>query len=114
MFIEMILRLIPFVIASLLLGAHFLRQGSLALVLVAILAPLFLLIRKRLVLTALQLWSYAAAAIWLHTTVILVHERTMLARPWGVAVIILGSVALFTIGAGALLNSRSVREKYKT
>jgi hypothetical protein len=51
----MILRLIAFFIASLLLAAHFLRDGSLGLVVVSLLVPLFLLIRKWWILIALQL-----------------------------------------------------------
>lgn len=108
----MILRVIPFVIACLLLGAHFLRDGNLGLVLVSILAPLFLLIRKRWILIVLQLWAYSGAAVWLYTLVSLIQERMLFGRPWGVAVIILGSVTLFTVAAGALLDSRAVREKY--
>jgi hypothetical protein len=108
----MTLRLLPFVIASLLLGAHFLRDGSLGLLLVSILAPLLLRIRKRWILIALQMWAYSGAAVWLYTTVSLIQERMMVGTPWGVAVLILGSVALFSVAAGALLDSRAVRERY--
>jgi hypothetical protein len=107
-----ILRIIPFVIASFLLAAHFLRNGSLLFALVSILVPLLLLIRKWWILTALQVFCYAAAAVWVYTAVLIVQERMMYARPWGVAVLILGSVALFTIAAAALLNSRAVKDKY--
>ncbi|AFM26605.1 hypothetical protein [Desulfomonile tiedjei] len=108
----MVLRLIPFVIASVLLSAHFLREGNIGLMLVSILVPLFLLIRRRWILIALQLWSYLAAIIWMNTMIDLVQQRMMAGRSWGTAVIILGSVSLFTIFAGALLNSRVLEEKF--
>jgi hypothetical protein len=108
----MILRIVPLLIASLLLSAHFLRGGSIGLVVVTLLVPLLLLIRKRWSLVVVQLSAYAAAAVWLYTTIDLVQERMMFARPWSVAVIILGSVTLFTIFAGLLLNSRLMKNKY--
>jgi hypothetical protein len=108
----MILRLIPLVIASLLLAAHFLRGGNIGLMLVSVLVPLLLLIRKRWSLILVQLLAYAAAAVWLFTAIHLVQERMISARPWSSAAIILGSVALFSLFAGILLNSPTVKAKY--
>jgi hypothetical protein len=107
-----ILRLIPLVIASLLMAAHFLRGGNIGLVLASILVPLLLLIRKRWSLILVQLSAYAAAVIWVYGTIRLVQERMLLARPWSSAVIILSSVALFSVFAGLLLNSRKVKDRY--
>jgi len=108
----MVLRIVPLLIASFLLSAHFLRGGSIGLVVVTLLVPLLLLIKKRWSLLVVQLSAYAAAAVWLYTTLVLVQERMMFARSWSIAVIILGSVTLFTIFAGLLLNSRVMKNKY--
>ena len=108
----MILRMIPLVIASLLMAAHFLRGGNIGLVLLSILVPLLLLIRKRWSLILVQLSAYAAAMVWVYATIRLVQERMLLATPWSSAVIILSSVALFSVFAGLLLNSRKVKERY--
>jgi hypothetical protein len=108
----MLLRIIPFVITCLLLSAHFLRSGNLGFALISILMPLFLLIRRSWVLVAMQLWSYLAAGIWAYTIIELVQQRMILGRSWGTAVIILGSVSIFTILAGMSLNSRVVRQKF--
>ena len=106
-------RIIPLLIASLLLAAHFLRDGNIiGLVVVTLLMPLLLLIKKRWSLIVLQVAACVAASVWLYTMIMLVQERMMFGRRWGIAVIILGSVALFTILSGVLLNSRSVRNKY--
>jgi len=107
-----ILRLIPLVIASLLVAAHFLRGGNIGLMLVSVLVLLLLLIRKRWSLILVQLSAYAAAVVWVYTTIHLVQERMISARPWSGAAIILGSVALFSIFAGFLLNSPTVKAKY--
>jgi hypothetical protein len=109
---RMILRIIPLLFAALLLAAHFLRNGSPGLTAVAVLAPLLLLIRQRWSLIIVQLAAYVAAAVWLYTIIDLAQERMMFGRPWGVAAIILGSVTLFTIFAGLLLNSRAMKNKY--
>lgn len=79
---------------------------------VSILVPLLLLIRKRWSLILVQLSAYAAAGVWLSTAIHLVQERMISARPWSGAAIILGSVALFSMFAGLLLNSRKVQERY--
>ena len=95
-----------------LLGAHFLRAGNLALVALCVAAPLLFFWRQRWSLILLQLLAYCAAAIWIAAAVQLVQMREQLGQPWTVAAIILGSVALLTLLAGLLLNSRAIRERY--
>lgn len=95
-----------------LLGAHFLRTGSLGLTLVSVLFPLLFLIRKRWSLIAVQLSDYGGAAVWFYTAFTIIQERMILGRSWGASAIILGSVATFSIFAGLLLNSLAVKEKY--
>jgi len=106
------MRIIIFVTAALLLGAHFLRAGNLALVALCLAAPLLFFWRQRWSLILLQLLAYCAAAIWIAAAVQLVQMREQLGQPWTVAAIILGSVALLTLLAGLLLNSRAIRERY--
>jgi hypothetical protein len=108
----MALRLGLFITAALLLGAHFLRLGNLVLVALCLCAPLLFLHRKRRVLIVLQLLAYGAAATWIVAAVSLVESRLQSGQPWTLAAIILGGVALFTLLAGLLLNSRVVRERY--
>jgi hypothetical protein len=80
--------------------------------LVSVLVPLLLLVRKRWSLMLVQWSAYGAAVVWTYATIHVVHERMLLARPWSSAVIILTSVALFSVFAGLLLNSRRVKERY--
>ncbi len=105
----MALRIGIYVIAALLLAAHFLRQGNLAAVVLCLCAPLLFLHRKRWTLIALQLLAYGAAASWVVLAVRLAQLRQQSGQSWTLAAIILGAVALFTLLAGLLLNSRAVR-----
>lgn len=108
----MALRVGLFVVAALLLGAHFVRVGNLALVAVCAGAPLLFLYRRRRALLLLQVLAYAAALAWLVVAVRLVEARLEAGQPWKLAATILAAVALFTLLAGLLLNSRAIRERY--
>lgn len=108
----MILRIILFVTAAILLGAHFLRAGNIAMLALCLAAPLLFLWRKRWSLMLLQALAYGAAATWIAVAVQLVQMRQQSGQTWTVAAVILGSVALFTLLAGLLLNSRAMRERY--
>ena len=108
----MIPRISLFVIAAALLGAHFLRAGDPALAALCVATPLLFLYRSRWSLVLLQLLAYAAATAWIAVALRLVQVREQSGQPWTATAIILGSVALFTLVAGLLLNSRSIREHY--
>jgi len=106
------LRISLFVLAALLLGAHFLRAGNIATTALCLAAPLLFLWKSRWSLIALQCLAYGAAATWVLVAIQLVQMRQQLGQPWTAAVVILGSVALFTLLAGLLLNSRPIRVRY--
>ena len=106
------LRIGLFVIAALLLGAHFLRAGNFAMVALCLAAPLLFFFRRRRSLMALQFLAYGAAVAWIAVAIQLVQTRQQLGQPWTMAAIILGSVASFTLLAGLLLNSRAITERY--
>lgn len=108
----MALRISLFAIAAALLAAHFLRSGNLAPVALCLASPSLFLYRKRASLIALQVLAYGAAAKWIAIAVELVQLRQQSAQPWTLAIVILGSVALFTLAAGLLLNSRAFRQRY--
>ena len=109
----MVLRVVLMSVAGLLLGAHFLREGNYFLVAACLAAPLLFLWKKRWSLVLLQLMAYAAAATWIVVAFRLVEIRQQTGRSWTAAVLILGAVALLTLIAGLLLNSRSVTEHYR-
>jgi len=109
----MILRISLYVIAALLLGAHFLRAGNLLMMALCLAAPLLFLYRRRWSLIGLQVLAYGAAAAWVSIALRLMHMRQQSGQAWTLAVIILGAVALFTVAVGLLLNSRAIRGRYR-
>lgn len=108
----MIPRVTLVVIAAVVIAAHFLRQGAIVATVLCLLAPLLFFVRRRLSLVVLQLAAYVSAGIWVVAVVQIVQQRLAQGRPWGIAAMILGAVIVLTVAAGALLNSRFMREKY--
>lgn len=106
------LRIGLYVVAAILLSAHFLRGGHLVMVALCLAVPLLFLWKDRWGLIALQLLAYGGAVTWLVVAMQLVHVRLYYGERWVVAAIILGSVALYTLLAGLLLNSRTIRGHY--
>lgn len=109
----MAFRIVLFIIAAALTAAHFFRAGSYGLVALSLATPLLFLYRKRWSLMLLQLAAYGATVNWLVVMLLLVQLRLQIGRPWTTAAIILAAVALLTLLAGLLLNSRGMREYYK-
>jgi len=108
----MILRICLYIVAALLLGAHFLRAGNLALVALCAAAPLLFLWHDRWSLLLLQFLAYGAAGTWIVVAIQLVLARQQLGQPWTAAAVILGTVAVFSLAAGLLLNSRAIAGRY--
>ncbi len=109
----MLLRLIPMMIAFLLMAAHFLRSGSFVLVGVSVLLPFLLLAKKRWALFLVQGATYLGAVIWVWTTVILVQQRIMVGEQWVRMCLILSGVAAFSLYAGYLLNADTIESRYR-
>jgi hypothetical protein len=105
-------RISLFVVCALLLGAHYLREGNLVLVVLCLCTPLLFLLRKRWLLTLLQVLAYGAAVAWIDVGVRLVLFRQQIGRPWLVAALFPGSVAIATLLCGALLNSHAIKMRY--
>ena len=108
-----VIRIGLYLVAAVLLGAHFYRAGDYLLVGLCVAMPLFFLNRNRWSLILLQCAAYCAAAIWINTAFELVIYRQQLGRSWITAAIILVCVALFSLVSGLLLNSRCMRDEYR-
>ena len=109
---NMAMRIVLFAVAALLLGAHFFRAGNLPVAALCLASLLLFLHRRRWSLIALQIMAYCGTGIWIATAVRLAQARELSGRPWTVAAVILGAVALFTLLTGLLLNARAIRERY--
>jgi len=105
-------RISVYTAAAFLFAAHFLRDGNFIAVALCLCAPLLFFYRRWWVLIVLQLVAYGAAAMWIITLLRIVDLRQITGRSWTAAALILGGVALLTLLAGVLLNSRAFRERY--
>ncbi len=108
-----VLLLLPVVLSSLLLGAHFLRTGLIPLVLIALLFPFLLLFKRARAARLVQIILVIGALEWVRSLIVLVAERQADGQPWIRLAVILGAVAVFT-GCSALpfFFCRSLRKRY--
>lgn len=109
----MIARIALYVVAAVLIAAHFLRAGSPIAAALCLATPLLFLVRRRWSLLMLQGLAYAAATMWLVTAWRLVVERQSFGRPWLLAAVILGAVAAVSALAGGLLATSRALERYR-
>jgi hypothetical protein len=108
----MLARISFYILAALLIAAHFLRVGNFIGVTFCVTTPLLFLVRQRWSLLLLQAMAYVAAAVWLLTAWQIAAERLSFGQPWLRAALILVAVAAVSALAGGLLRSRSLEERY--
>lgn len=107
------LLLTPVVLSLLVLAAHFLRDGHLALVALVLALIALLPVRRPWVPRVLQLVLVLAAAEWVRTLVQLRSFRIALGQPHGRMTAILGGVALFTALAALVFQAPRLRRRYR-
>ena len=90
-----------------LLSAHFYRDGSWLMALLAAAFVALLALRRAWVPRLLQVALAAGCVEWALTMLLLVQERIAFGRPWGRLALILGLVTVFAaLSALALRHSR--------
>ncbi len=105
----MIPRISLYIVAALLIAAHFLRVGNLIGVAMCLAAPLLFLVQRRWSVFLLQALAYAASGIWLMTAWQVAAERVAFGQPRLRAALILAAVAAISALAGGLLRSQNLR-----
>ena len=106
-------RLFPVIFCALLLGAHFFRAGLTYLALLTLLFPLILLVKRAWVARLTQFVLVLGGIEWVRTLLVFVAERRETGQSWTRLAVILGCVALFTIGSGLLFSlSGALRKRY--
>lgn len=95
------------------LAGHFLRMGALLAALLCLALPfLAMFTRVRWALRTLQAALAMGSVNWVVTALRIGAERRADGRPWARMAVILGTVAVLSALAAALLNRRSVLEKF--
>lgn len=97
------------VLSCLLLGAHFLRFGALAMVGLCLLLPFLLFIRRSWSVRFLQVALVLGGLEWIRTAVALVGERKLAGEPWVRMAVILGAVSAVTFLSAAALQLGPLR-----
>ena len=108
----MLARISLYIVAALLIAAHFLRVGNFIGVALCVATPFLFFVRQHRSLLLLQALAYVAAAIWLVTAWQIAAERLSFGQPWLRAALILVAVAAISALAGGLLRSRSLQVRY--
>jgi len=103
------LLLAPAALSLLVLGAHFLRAGDPALVLVCLALAGLLFVRRRWAARTVQVALLLGVLVWVRTTLVLADSRASAGRPYGRMVVILGAVAVVCALAVLLMAARPVR-----
>ena len=107
------LQLLPVVLSYLLMAAHLFRGHHYLLMVLAALAPLLLMIPRQWVARVMQVGLVIATAEWLRTIVFLVQERMAFGQPYARMALILGAVALITMGSAFVFYRDALSRRYK-
>lgn len=108
------LRAAPALLSSVILGAHFLRQGSLTAASICLALPLAaLLLRLNWALPATRLLLWTGALLWILNGIRIAQDRMGRGEPWQRMALILGAVALWTAFSAWLLSGKIVAERMR-
>jgi hypothetical protein len=108
-----ILKLSPVILSFLILSAHFYRAEIYPLLLICIVFPFLLFLKRSWIARLIQLMLVLGSLEWIRTLYFLVEERKVTGEPWTRLVIILGGVALSTALSALIFQIRSMKEHYK-
>ena len=108
-----LVRLSPVILSFGLLAAHFSRADLLPLVVVSLLIPLLLLIRKAWVARGIQVLLLLGAFEWIRSMFGYMEIRKATGEDWGKLAIILVTVAILTACSGLVFSGKSLMKRYK-
>ena len=108
-----VIRLLPVILSSILMAAHFSRASQNGLSIVCLMLPFLLFIKRRWVAKVFQVLLLIGAIEWIQTTLRIVHIRQVQGEAWMRLVIILGSVALFTALSALVFESKNLKLRFR-
>lgn len=108
----MFIRLAPVVLSALLLAAHFSRHDIPLLVVLTLLSPLVLLIRRPWAARLAQTLLVLGTLEWIRTLVVLTRARQTAGEDWVRMALILGVVAAVTLASTLVFWIPTVRQRY--
>jgi hypothetical protein len=106
------LRLLPVILSYGLLAAHFSRADMLPGVVVSLITPFLLLIKKPWIARSIQILLLLGAAEWIRAMFGYIEVRKEIGEDWGRLAIILIAVALLTACSGLVFRGKSLKKRY--
>ena len=107
-----VLLYVPIVLSLVVLGAHFMRDGSFVGVFGALLLIGLLFVRRSWIARLEQVMLTLGALEWLRTMYELAHIRALHGQPYGRMLVILGIVAAVTLCSALLFQSPTLKKIY--
>lgn len=108
-----VIRLLPVIFSFGLLAAHFSRADLLPLVIVCLIIPVLLFIRKAWVARSIQVLLLIGAFEWIRAMLGYIELRKSIGDDWTRLAMILIVVALLTALSGLVFRGRSLRKRYQ-
>ncbi len=106
------LRLIPVILSFLILGAHFSRDDMNLLMVIALVFPFLLFVKKSWVPKMFQIALVLGALEWLRSLYFYIQAYQENGQSWTRLLMIIGGVTLFTALSALVFNSKKLRKKY--
>jgi hypothetical protein len=106
------LQLLPVVLSLVVLGAHFLRAGNIALLAAVVVLLALLAVRRTWAARTVQVALVIGALEWCRTLFGLALERIARGEPVVRLVVILGAVAMVTVLSSLLFETATLRRLY--
>ena len=106
------LSLLPVILSFGVLTAHFSRANLFPLVIVSMLIPFLLLIKKAWVARGVQILLLLGALEWIRSMFGYIEIRKAIGDDWGRLAIILSVVALLTACSGLVFRGKSLKKRY--
>jgi len=105
-------RLLPVIFSTLIMAAHFSRAGNGILMILCLLLPFLLFIKKQWVARLFQVLLVLGSLVWIQSIVHYAKIRSSMGESWTRLAIILGIVALFTALSALVFESKSLKERF--
>ena len=107
-----LVRLLPVILSFGLLAAHFSRANMFPLVVVSLVIPFLLLIRRAWVARGVQILLLLGAVEWIRAMFGYINVRKEIGEDWGRLAIILVTVALLTACSTLVFRGKSLKKRY--
>jgi hypothetical protein len=104
--------LIPPILSTLLMAAHFSRVDNNWLAILCLALPFLLIIKKLWVKRVYQILLVTGGPIWIQRTIVLIRMRQEAGESWIRLAVILSAVALFTMFSSLSFETKKARKRY--